>query len=79
MHGPARDAVLAVAAHVTDLVRRAQAEGAVRPDTDPEAAAWLLLSVLSARRLRATVMPAGLEPAVTALTLRAIGTGNQGA
>ena len=36
------------------------------------AAAWLLLSVLSARRIRAAAMPPGLEPAVTALALRAL-------
>src|ERR1700689_1176153 len=67
--GPARDAVRAVAAHLADLVRRSQAGGGVRPDADPGAVAWLLLSVLSARRLRAAVMPADLEPAVTALIL----------
>ena len=38
----------------------------------PRAAAWLLLSVLSARRLRAAAMPAGLEPAITALALDAL-------
>ena len=70
--GPARDAVRAVAAHLADLVRQAQAKGSVRPDADPEAAAWLLLSVLSARRLRAAAMPPGLEPAVTALALGAL-------
>jgi len=69
---PARDAVRAVAAHLSDLIRRAQADGDMSQDTDPEAAAWLLLSVLSARRLRAAAMPAGLEPAVTALALRAV-------
>jgi AcrR family transcriptional regulator len=69
---PARAAVRAVAAHLTDLIRRAQADGDVRPGADPEAAAWLLLSVLSARRLRAAAMPDGLEPAVTDLVLRAI-------
>ena len=69
---PARDAFRAVAAHLADLIQRAQAEGGVRPDADPEAAAWLLLSVLSARRLRAAAMPADLEPAVTALALRAL-------
>jgi AcrR family transcriptional regulator len=72
LSGPAREAARTVAAHLADLIRRAQGEGGVRPDTDPEAAAWLLLSVLSARRLRAAAMPAGLEPAVTALTLQAI-------
>jgi AcrR family transcriptional regulator len=70
--GPARDAVRAVAAHLADLVRRAQADGGVRADADPEAAAWLLLSVLSARRLRAAAMPAGLEPAVISLVLGAL-------
>lgn len=37
------------------------------PDADPEAVAWLLLSVLTARGLRAAVMPACLELGVTAL------------
>lgn len=70
---PSRDAVRVVAAHLADLIRRAQADGGVSPDADPGAAAWLLLSVLSARRLRAAAMPDSLEPAVTALALRALG------
>jgi AcrR family transcriptional regulator len=70
--GPARDAVRAVAAHLADLVRHAQARGGARPDADPEAAAWLLLSVLAARRVRAAAMPGGLEPEVTALALQAL-------
>jgi AcrR family transcriptional regulator len=70
--GPAQNAFRAIAAHLADQVQRAQADGGVRPDADPEAAAWLLLSVLSARRLRAAAMPADLEPAVTALALRAL-------
>jgi AcrR family transcriptional regulator len=70
--GPARDAIRAVAAHLAGLVQRAQADGGIRPDADPGAAAWLLLSVLSARRLRTAAMPAGLEPAVTALALGAL-------
>jgi AcrR family transcriptional regulator len=70
--GPARAAVRAVAAHLADLVRRAQAEGGVRADADPEAAAWLLLSVLSARRLREAAMPASLEPAVISLVHEAL-------
>jgi AcrR family transcriptional regulator len=69
---PAQDALRTVAAHLADLIRHAQATGAVHQDTDPAAAAWLLLSVLSARRLRDAAMPAGLEPAVTALALRAL-------
>jgi AcrR family transcriptional regulator len=72
LSGPARDAIRAVAAHLADLIRRAQADGETASSADPEAAAWLLLSVLSARRLRAAAMPGNLEPAVTALTLQAI-------
>jgi AcrR family transcriptional regulator len=69
---PARDAFRAVAAHLTDLVRHAQAAGDISPGADPHAAAWLLLSMLSARQLRAAAMPASLEPAVTALALQAL-------
>jgi hypothetical protein len=61
-----------VEASLDDLVQHAQADGGIRPDADPRAAAWLLLSVLSARPLRAAAMPAGLEPAVTALALDAL-------
>lgn len=74
----ARDAVRAVAGHLADVVRHAQAGGDVRPDADPEAAAWLLLSVLSARRLRAAAMPSDLEPAVTALALGALAPAYRG-
>ena len=70
--GPARAAIRAVAAHLADLVQRAQADGGIRSDADPDAAAWLLLSVLSARWLRAAAMSANLEPAVTALVLGAL-------
>lgn len=70
--GAAREAVLAVAGHLADLIRRAQADGDLRPSADPEAAAWLVLSVLSGRRLRAAVMPSSLEPEVTALVLQAL-------
>lgn len=69
---PAQNALRSVAAYLADLIRRAQTDGGVRADTDPEAASWLLLSVLSARRMRAAAMPAGLEPAVTALALQAL-------
>lgn len=72
LSGPAGDAVRAVASHLADVVRLAQAEGSIRPDADPDASAWLLLSVLSSRRLRAAAMPAGLERAVTALVLQAL-------
>jgi AcrR family transcriptional regulator len=69
---PARRAFRTVAAHLAGVIRHAQADGGVRPDVDPNAAAWLLLSVLSASRLRLAAMPDGLQPAVAALTLRAL-------
>ncbi|MGI8448166.1 MAG: TetR/AcrR family transcriptional regulator [Streptosporangiaceae bacterium] len=67
-------AATVIAGHLADLVRRAQAEGNIRDDADPDAAAWLLLSVLSTRSLRAASMPrpGRLEPGVAALALRAI-------
>ncbi|HEV2373694.1 MAG TPA: hypothetical protein VGS19_16160 [Streptosporangiaceae bacterium] len=67
-----RHSARAVAGHLADLIRYAQAEGAVRASADPAAAAWLLLSVLSARRLRAAAMPDGLEAAVASLTRQAL-------
>jgi AcrR family transcriptional regulator len=70
--GPARDAFRAVAGHLADLVQRAQDAGDISTDADPQAAAWLLLSVLSARQLRAAAMPGGLEPAIGVLALRAL-------
>jgi len=71
---PARAAIRAIATHLADLIQHAQADGGFRPGADPEAAAWLVLSVLSARRLRVAAMPASLEPAVTALALGALGS-----
>ena len=53
----AQRAIRAVAGHLADLLRRGQAAGAIRPDVDPDAAVWLLLSTLSARPLRAAAMP----------------------
>jgi AcrR family transcriptional regulator len=63
-----------VAAHLADLVRHGQLDGSVRGDVSPDAAAWLLLSVLATRPLRAGAMAGddGLEPVVGGLALRAI-------
>ena len=71
----ARAALRAIAAHLASLIQGGQADGGLRSDADPEAAAWLLLSVLSARRLRAAAMSADLEPSVTALALQALAPG----
>ena len=71
---PARRTARVITSHLADLVRSAQAEGGIRAGIDPEAAAWLLLSVLSARPLRAAAMPrpSRLESAVAALALAAL-------
>jgi AcrR family transcriptional regulator len=71
---PARRAARAIAEHLADLLRRGQADGDIRADTNPEAAAWLLLSVLSTRPLRAAAMPDPdrLEADVAALALQAL-------
>jgi AcrR family transcriptional regulator len=71
---PARRAARTLADHLTDLVRRGQADGDLRADADPEAAAWLLLSVLSARPWRTAVMPdpGRLEGDVAALVLQVL-------
>jgi AcrR family transcriptional regulator len=71
---PAAQAARTLADHLADLIRRGQADGEIRPDIDPGAAAWLMLSVLSARRLRAAAMPEPdrLEADVAALALQAL-------
>ena len=61
-----------VAGHLADLVRRGQQDGSVRADVNPAAAAWLVLSVLSTRPLRAGAADASLEPDVDSLALSAI-------
>ena len=71
---PARRTARSLAGHLADLVRRGQADGSIRADADPEAAAWMLLSVLSARPWRAAVMPGPghLEGDVAGLALQAL-------
>jgi len=67
----ARRAARTIADHLADLIRRGQAEGAIRASLDPEPAAWLLLSVLSTRAFRTVVAPepGRVEDGVTALAL----------
>jgi len=71
---PAGAAARTLAAHLADLLRRGQADGDIRADLDSEAAAWLLLSVLSARPWRAAVMPDPdhREGSVAGLALQAL-------
>ncbi|WP_433684707.1 TetR/AcrR family transcriptional regulator [Nocardia sp. CA-119907] len=42
---------------LTEVVIRGQEAGELRADLDPEAAAWMVLSFLSAHRFRSAVMP----------------------
>jgi AcrR family transcriptional regulator len=67
-----------LADHLADLLRRGQGDGSVRADLNPSAAAWLVLSVLSARPLRAGAMAdPGLEADVAGLALRAVLTADR--
>jgi len=59
----------ALARHLADLVRRGQEDGSVRAGLAPDAAAWLLISVLAARPLRQAAMPSGLEAQVNNLAV----------
>jgi hypothetical protein len=74
----ARRAARTIAGHLADLIRRGQADGDIRADTDPEPVAWLLLSVLSTRAFRAVVTPGHdrVEAGVTALALRLLAPGD---
>lgn len=67
-----------LAGHLADVVRRGQDDGSLAAGTDPEVAAWLLVSVLAARPLRALAMPAGLEPRLADLVARALGSERRG-
>jgi AcrR family transcriptional regulator len=71
---PARRAARTLADHLADVLRRGQADGDIRADVDPAAAAWLLLSILSSRRIRAAAIPDPdrIEDDVVALTLQAL-------
>lgn len=78
-HDPVvRDAIRrghrAVAGALTEILTRGQADGSVRPELDPQAAAWWLLSLLAAHGFRAATMPnrAHLESRMGAMTLDAL-------
>lgn len=64
-----------------DLLRGGQRDGDIRPDLDPAAGAWWLMSMLSARTFRAAVIPdrAALEARLTTMTLNALTTRQQSA
>ena len=70
----AKRAVRAVAGHLADVIREGQAAGDVRPDVDPAAAAWLVLSLMSSQPFRAAAMPetGDLEDGVAALLMRTL-------
>ncbi len=62
-----------LAQHLAGLVRQGQQDGSVRAGLDPEAVAWLLISVLATRPLRQTAMPADLEPQIADLASSILG------
>ncbi|MFE4603685.1 TetR/AcrR family transcriptional regulator [Kitasatospora indigofera] len=64
-------AVRRIAETIAGILRLGQAAGDVRPGPDPDAAAWLLVSLISARPLREAAIPDGdrqrLEGAIAAM------------
>lgn len=75
----ARQALRRLADAFADLLRRGQRDGGIRPDLDPAAGAWWLMSMLSARTFRAAIMPgqADLETRLTAMALETLTVGNR--
>ncbi len=71
----ARRAARTIADHLADLIRRGQAEGDIHAGLDPEAAAWMLLSLLSTRAFRVAVAPDHVEDGITALALHLLEPG----
>jgi AcrR family transcriptional regulator len=70
---PARQVARILAGHLADVLRQGQADGTIRADADPEAGAWLLLSVLASRPFRTAAMPDhDRESGVSALALQAL-------
>lgn len=71
-----RQAHRTLARTIAELLVRGQAEGSVRPDLDPQAAAWWLLSLLASQGFRAATMPdrRRLEAQLGALTLQTLTT-----
>ena len=71
----ARRAHRVVAATVAELLAEGQRDGSVRPDLDPETAAWWLLSLVASQGFRTAAVPdpARLEAGVGAMTLRMLG------
>ena len=70
---PGRRILRTLADHLADLLRRGQADGDIRSDLDAEAGAWLVLSILAARPLRAAMPDRDrLDSGVAALALQAV-------
>lgn len=75
----ARSAVGALAETFAALVAEGQADGELRPDLDPDAAAWSMLSLMASYFFRVAVMPdrARLEKGVSDLMLSALIGGDE--
>ncbi|MFD7729065.1 TetR/AcrR family transcriptional regulator [Kitasatospora phosalacinea] len=69
-------AVRRIAGALSDLVRQGREAGQLRPDVDPDAVAWLLISLISARRFRQAALPdtdrGAVESELAAMAMRTI-------
>lgn len=74
-----RSAVRRIADAVADMLRHGQAAGDIAPEVDPAAAAWLLVSLVSARPLRLAAMGGDdrerLEDTVAAMAISLLAPG----
>jgi AcrR family transcriptional regulator len=73
----ARDTISRVAAALTDVLAYGQRAGDVRADLDADAAAWWVMSLLSARTFRLKVAPEQVEQRLTEMTMRMISSAGE--
>jgi AcrR family transcriptional regulator len=72
----AREAIRRLAAALAEVLARGQRAGDIRADLDPDAGAWWLMSLMSARTFRTNIAPDPdtVEAELAAMTLRLIAT-----
>lgn len=73
----ARDTISRIAAALTDVLAYGQRGGDIRADLDPGAAAWWVMSLLSARTFRLEVAPELVEQRLVEMTMRMISSAGE--
>jgi AcrR family transcriptional regulator len=75
----ARDSISRIAAALTAVLAYGQRIGDVRAELDPGAAAWWVMSLLSARTFRLEVAPELVEQRLVEMTMRMISSAGEAA